>query len=321
MGTVGIIANPLAGKDLRRLVTHASPTSDAAKIGIVRRAVIGAVEGGATRVLMSPDNRNLCERALEGLTFDADVTVVDEPFFSTRGDTSAIAARLRDEGAGALVVLGGDGTNRDVAKGWIDAPVVPISTGTNNVFPVQIEATIAGHAAGLVACGAVPLAIAADRAKVLHVSFDDATPDDLALVELALIDGGFTGARAVWEGATVKAVVAAIAEPACVGLSSLAASAHALSRRDDGAVAIITGADGAKHRVPLAPGTYATVGITSATLVDSFVLTGPGVLAFDGERDRVLGPGSTATIHVRRDGPWVIDVRRTMCRGVHTHGH
>ena len=34
MSTVGVIVNPVAGKDIRRLVTSASHTSDSAKIGI-----------------------------------------------------------------------------------------------------------------------------------------------------------------------------------------------------------------------------------------------------------------------------------------------
>ena len=46
-GVVGLVANPMAGKDIRRLVSAASPVSDMAKIGIIRRALIGAFEGGA----------------------------------------------------------------------------------------------------------------------------------------------------------------------------------------------------------------------------------------------------------------------------------
>ena len=41
-------------------------------------------------------------------------------------------------------------------------------------------------------------------------------------------------------------------------------------------------------------------------------LEGPGVLAFDGERERVLREGTIATVTVRRDGPAVIDVARTL---------
>jgi len=44
---VGIVANPLAGKDIRRLTSGATPISDAVKIGAIRRAVVGAIEGGA----------------------------------------------------------------------------------------------------------------------------------------------------------------------------------------------------------------------------------------------------------------------------------
>jgi hypothetical protein len=39
---------------------------------------------------------------------------------------------------------------------------------------------------------------------------------------------------------------------------------------------------------------------------------GPGVLAFDGDRERALAPGERAELSVRRDGPWVIDVPRAL---------
>ena len=37
--------------------------------------------------------------------------------------------------------LGGDGTNRIIARTWPDVPLLPLSTGTNNVFPVTVDAT------------------------------------------------------------------------------------------------------------------------------------------------------------------------------------
>ncbi len=46
------------------------------------------------------------------------------------------------------MVLGGDGTNRLVAKKIGNIPLVPISTGTNNAFPINIDPTVAGLAAG-----------------------------------------------------------------------------------------------------------------------------------------------------------------------------
>ncbi len=325
VATVGVIANPLAGKDVRRLVANASPTSDAAKIGVVRRAVVGAVEGGATRVLLSPDSHNLCHRAIEGLDLPAELLVLDDAVFGTRGDTTAIARHLRDENVGALIVLGGDGTNRDVALGWLDVPLISISTGTNNVFPVMIESTIAGHAAGLVASGTVPLGDVSNRAKVIHVRFPDGR-DDLALVDLVLVESSFTGSRAVWDASTVRHVIATIAEPTTVGLSSIAASCHPLSRREPGAVSVVLGAAGTAHRVPIAPGSYATVNVVSHGVITNISLTGPGALAFDGERDHVLSSGDTVNITISRDGPHVIDVRHTMavlrgsaCQSIRSH--
>ena len=41
MATVGIIANPASGKDIRRLVAHASVFDNNEKINIVRRVLLG----------------------------------------------------------------------------------------------------------------------------------------------------------------------------------------------------------------------------------------------------------------------------------------
>ncbi len=324
--TVGIIANPHAGKDIRRLVAHASPTSDAAKIGIIRRAVVGAVEGGAQRLLLAPDKHNLAERAVTDLDLPETVRiqVLDEPVEGRSTDTIAMAVRMAKEHVGAVIVLGGDGTNRDVAKGWLDVPIMPISTGTNNVFPRLVEATLAGLAAGLVASGAVSRAEAGDVADVIHVSVDDGD-DDLALVDLALLAARFTGSRAVWHPDTLRALVACIAEPASVGLSSIPALLAPLARTDPGGVLVRFVAPGeqsgtvpAPHRTvraPVAPGMFADVHWSWCEHLPegrSIDLTGPGVLSFDGERDRVLAAGTVAHVVVRRDGPFVIDPRRAI---------
>lgn len=325
--TVGFIANPHAGKDIRRLVAHASPTSDAAKIGIIRRAVVGAVEGGARRILLAPDKHNLAERAVVDLELEQDVRieVLDEPVEGRSTDTTAMAVRMAKEDVGAVIVLGGDGTNRDVAKGWLDVPIMPISTGTNNVFPRLVEATLAGMAAGLLASGTVSRAEAGDVADVIHVTVDDGD-DDLALVDLALLAARFTGSRAVWHPDTLRAVVACIAEPASVGLSSIPAMLAPLARTDPGGVLVRFVAPGeeassgvpAPHRTvraAVAPGMFADVHWSWCEHLDegrSIDLAGPGVLSFDGERDRVLAAGTVAHVVVRRDGPFVIDPRRAI---------
>lgn len=313
MATIGVIANPAAGKDVRRLVAHAAPVADGTKVGMLRRLLVGAVEGGADRILLAPDRRSLTHRALEGLEIaGAEVARLDLTPMGDRSDTVA-AARAMAGDADVVVVLGGDGTCRDVATGWPDAPLVALSTGTNNVFPRTIEPTVAGLAAGLVASGAVPLADVARTAKVLHLDVPGGS--EVALVEVALLDGHSTGSRAVWEPEFLRVVVAAIAEPDAVGLSTVAAALLPCDRDDEWGTVVHVGAGGRDVRVPLLPGGFRTVRGCTAELLraDRHVrLAGPGVLALDGERSLVLTPGEQVTVTLRRDGPRIVDVHRTL---------
>lgn len=310
MSTVGIIASPSAGKDVRRLVANAGSVGDVDKIAVIRRAAIGAVEGGATRLLVLDDNRHLVHRALEtGLPVDVEVDTIDLETMGTGRDSARAAAALAKAEAGAVLVFGGDGTCRDVAKGWLDAPIVPVAVGTNNVFPLHVEATLGGLACGLVASGLLELDDVSERAKVVHVELDD-DENDLALVDVVLLAGDFIGSRAVWHAEDVRAAVFAIADPASVGLSSIGAALHPTTRDDDHGVFVRTGAGAGTVRAPIAPGTYASVAIAEHDRVELGELVefhGPGVLAFDGERDHVLAARRRATLAVRRDGPRVID--------------
>ena len=68
-------------------------------------------------------------------------------------------------------------------------------------------------------------------------------------------------------------------------------------------------------RAPIAPGTYETIGITDHRVLrldEQVVFEGPGVLAFDGERDHVLLDGQKANLSIRKDGPWVINQTKTI---------
>ena len=145
MGTVGIIASPTAGKDVRRLVANAGSVGDVDKIAMIRRAALGAIEGGASRLLYLDDTRHLVARALDNaIPADVEVEVEALPLdtMGTGRDSVRAAEALAKADVGAVLVFGGDGTSRDVAKGWADVPMVPVAVGTNNVFPLHIEATL-----------------------------------------------------------------------------------------------------------------------------------------------------------------------------------
>ncbi|MDA8212194.1 MAG: ATP-NAD kinase, partial [Clostridia bacterium] len=51
MSTVGIIANPASGKDIRRLVAHATVVDNIEKVNLVRRILLGLQAVGVKQVL------------------------------------------------------------------------------------------------------------------------------------------------------------------------------------------------------------------------------------------------------------------------------
>ena len=135
MGLVGIIANPAASKDIRRLVAQGRVVPDWEKVNTVRRVMLGIQSVGVERVLAMPDSSNLVMRALDDPSLSIDLDILEMPSFYEEGDTVKAAALMAEQGVDALVTLGGDGTNRAAVVGSKKIPMVAISTGTNNVFP------------------------------------------------------------------------------------------------------------------------------------------------------------------------------------------
>ena len=315
--SVGIIVNPHAGKDIRRLTSASGQTSDAVKIGIMRRIAAGAVEMGAERVLFSTDTHRLAQRAVEGL--HGHFEFLESPLTGAGFDTIAAARSMCKEQVGAVVVLGGDGTCRDVATGWPDVSLIAISTGTNNVFPSTVDGTTAGVAAALVATGAVAIDAVAHQAKRVSLRIDDPARDAVvhehALVEAALIGTAFVGARAVTDPSTIRWVVACIANPASTGLASIAGRVHPVGRNSSDGVLIQLGPGDRTVRVPLAPGTFATLHVASVEMLrpsETIELTGGGVVAYDGERTTPVSAETTITVSIEQSGPRLIDVDHTL---------
>ena len=127
---------------------RASTTTPEIKRDQVARAAVGAVAAGAQRLIVVAEPFRIATSAVEHLGLEAEIEVLELGAELQARDSERAALAMREAGCGALVVLGGDGTSRAVARAWPDAPLVPLSTGTNNVFPVAVEATAAGAAAG-----------------------------------------------------------------------------------------------------------------------------------------------------------------------------
>jgi hypothetical protein len=317
--SVGIIANPLSGRDVRRLAARAGTSGPEDKRSQVARAVLGAVAGGAERVLVMKEPFRVSLGAVENLRLDCEIEVIDVGARLRAVDTTRAAEAMRRAGCGCLVALGGDGTSRAIAATWPDAPLVTISTGTNNVFPTAVEPTAAGAAAGLVAAGRVALDEVAARAKVLRVAIDG-EPDDLALVDVVLLVDDHVGNLLPFDPSQIRQVVLARAEPAAVGTSPIGGLLLPAGRKDDFGVRVelaTADAPGRELLAPISPGLYRSfriAGFARLELGDEVELAGPAVLAFDGDRERRLAAGQSARVRLLRDGPWHVDVPRALRR-------
>jgi predicted polyphosphate/ATP-dependent NAD kinase len=231
----------------------------------------------------------------------------------TASDTREMALRMRSAGANVIVLLGGDGTIRAAAPVLGDTPVVPLSTGTNNAFPQMWEATVAGATAALVAVGAVGLAEATNRAKVLEV--ESGSRRELALVDVCVSSEAHVGARALWHVGSLRELYCAFAEPHAIGLSSVAAMLHPTPRDHPGGVAVRLAGDGPARRwvtAPIAPGVLARVGIIDAgpmAVGERRRSSVPaGTVALDGEREIEFGPDRPVTVTLSAAGPLVVDI-------------
>lgn len=311
---VGVIANPASGKDIRRLVAHGSVFDNDEKVSIVRRVLSGLEAVGVERVWIMPDSFGIGHKALDSLRLGLDVSVLPMPLTFTREDSTRAAALMAEAGAGCIVTLGGDGTNRAVAKASGEVPLVPISTGTNNVFPTMIEGTIAGLAAGLVARGLAQDALC--TAPRLDVTCPG-SPVDIALIDVAVYDERFVASRAMWDALKIKEVILARVAPGSIGLSSIGAHLPDLDHRVGHGLHLRMGSGGHPVLAPIAPGLVRQVSLAETRPLapgDEVVIChpAPGVLALDGEREIELRGGATVRVRLNARGPRVVDVRRAI---------
>jgi predicted polyphosphate/ATP-dependent NAD kinase len=323
---VGIIANPASGKDIRRLVAHGSAFDNNEKINIVRRVLLGLDAAGVSHVAHLPDDYGIVQRAAHAAKPKLQVSPLQMPVIANATDSTEAAQRLRDAGAAVIITLGGDGTNRVVAKGCGDVPLLPISTGTNNVFPRMIEGTLAGLAAGLIATGVAinrpdgPTVIR--RLPRLEIFIDDQFRD-IALIDAVTSRQSWIGARAIWEPTHLREVALSRLIPAAIGIASIGSPLFpAECGTCNGAFVRIGTPENATSTitVPIAPGLIRQIHVADAQLMHpgemiSFA-PGPCTIALDGEREiEVRDARSSLAVRLQAKGPRIIDVEATLTLG------
>ncbi len=330
MPLVGVIANPAASKDIRRLVAQGRVVPDWEKVNVLRRVLLGLQASGVQRIIAMPDSSRLAERAGDDPQLSLELDLLKMPVHYSEDDTVRAAAMMGEMDVGCIVTLGGDGTNRAVVRGCATIPMVAISTGTNNAFPAMVEGTLAGLAAGLVARGLLDLERVSTSSKTLAV-YVDGDYREMALVDVALSRERFVATRAIWDINTIHEVFLTRAEPASIGLSSIGAQLEAVSMADDGGLHYrVAGPNGQGQSnfesantpdsaivvAPIAPGVVDRVAIDSwRRLPDGervAVERRHYTVALDGERAFSVNPGQQLEVAVRRDGPPVIEVNAAL---------
>lgn len=332
-GGVGILVNPMSGRDVRRLAAHASNMTHEAKRDIVARIAAGADACGAGLLHVAREPFRIATAAVEHMDLAARINVIDNPVRNTAADTEHTVAEFLAAGCRVIVSLGGDGTNRVIVRALNRAGeagrnvrLIALSTGTNNVFPTMAEPTIAGMVAGLAARGLLDGSDAHRRAKVLHVSGQPASGKAHALPDVGLIDAvvlrrDHVGNLLPFDPARIDRLLLTRAEPASVGMSPIGGLVEPVTAEEDEGLLVEmvplheTREGDRVFTAPLSPGLFRKVAVRSVTRIPFGVtvpMQGPGVLALDGDRDHKLLDHHALHVEIRRDGPWLLELPAAM---------
>lgn len=324
---VGIIANPISARDIRRVVASANSVQITDRANIVLRALAALSACGIEDVVMMPERAGVAVHVLRGMersqargeTRFPRLSFLDMPVTGTVEDTRRAARMMASAGdVAAIIVLGGDGTHRAVVAECGRVPIAGISTGTNNAFPEHREPTITGLATGLAATGQVPERIAFAENKKIEVSVDGGTPE-IALVDVAIVTDRYVGARALWRTETFRELYVTFADPEVIGMAAIAGLVEPVDRTEPGGLMLtLAPAERAAMsvRAPIAPGLVETIGIESWHRLPAGRIVTPalaaGAIAFDGEREIFFDPHQQVAVSLVDRAFRTVDIAQVM---------
>jgi predicted polyphosphate/ATP-dependent NAD kinase len=327
---VGIIANPVSARDIRRVIANATAMQITDRANIVLSVLSCLKACGVHQVYMMPENggirhhvrRGIDRAENQGLKHFPRLEYFDYRITGTVDDTFRAARVMQQIGVSAIVVLGGDGTHRAVVMACGDVPIAGISTGTNNAFPEHREPTITGLAVGLAVGGKVPARTAFLTNKKLVVKVND--QEEIALVDVAVVTERYVGARALWRTETFRELFVTFANPEVIGMSAIAGLLKPVTRREKHGLHVRLDAD-AKITLdaPIAPGYMREIGIRSYRAMPAKKKFRPeisdGSLALDGERELSFSNEDEVTIELVPNAFKTVNVSACMHYAA-THG-
>ncbi|MGI9327474.1 MAG: NAD(+)/NADH kinase [Pseudomonadales bacterium] len=323
-GQLAICVNPMSGRDVRRLAARATNMTHEAKRDLVARIAAGADAAGVSDIYVTREPYNIAAMALELMALRAQVHVLDVPLKNDASDTERAITAFLAEGVRTLVSLGGDGTNRAIVRALGDrcaeVTLLPLSTGTNNVFPVLTEPTIVGVAAGLYCRGRLAEATLRARAKVLHVQGSNASGEavaDVGLIDAVLLQRDHVGNLLPFDASRIPQILLTRAESTAIGMSPIGGLLEEVLAHEDAGLLVTLGqaGQGRTFLAPVSPGLFQPVTVTATQRLPlgmPVIFKGPGVLALDGDRDHKLADDGGLSVTIARDGPWILDAPAAM---------
>lgn len=319
MSSIGIIANPASGKDIRRLVSYATVIDNNEKVNIVKRIVLGSQALGIDEIIFMPDYYQIGYKVINELdskgVLKAKCTILDIPINACSQDSTIAAQYMENLNVGCIIVLGGDGTSRAVAKGIVNTPVLPVSTGTNNVYPSMIEGTVAGMAAAATSLlDEKEETCIKDKCIELYVNNEK---KDIALIDVVISSDIVLGSRAIWDTKRIKSVMVTRCHPASIGFSTIAGSVEIVTPTDNYGYSVEVNKKGDSYLVPLAAGVLQEVKVSNnkRCFLDqdyNFYIEENCILALDGEREIRLKKGDFLTLKISKSGPYRVITNKVL---------
>ena len=260
ISSVGIIANPASGRDIRRLVAHGSVFDNTEKVNIVRRILLALNNLELDKVYIMADSFGIGSEAVNGLwgeekaKFKLEVNILKMQITGTAEDSSEAARLMEEKNVDVIIVLGGDGTNRVVVKALKKTPILSLSTGTNNVFPIMAESTMLGLAAGLYTKFSE-----VDRKKVKRAIkciniIKNGKIVDLALIDAVIVNESYIGSRALWHPEHLEEIFVTRSTSHDIGMVSIAGRLAEVKETDEGGIFLSVGENGKLVKAAIAPG-------------------------------------------------------------------
>ncbi len=309
---IGFIANPESGKDIRRIISDAFTFNNFEKLNIIKRIVRIALSDKSTEFVFMPDPFGFGQYIRE--EFGDRIKILGFPP-SGESDTEKAAKIMGEIGVCCVVTLGGDGTNRLVAKTIGDIPIIPVATGTNNAFPFMSD----GSTIGMLLYAISKIGIKQSelkRQKRIEIFKGDALID-IALVDVAITKEEFVGSKAVFEASKLRELFVAFSNWDRIGLSSIFAFSMPVGRDMPMGGHCTFGSGGRLVSAPILPGKLVQLSVRSLEKIPldipykiKYV---PSIIAADGERI-VKVDSDEFTIRITQNGPYIISAKNILER-------